>query len=52
MQIICVANILTPAVIDKVAARVPADFPAKVADRIFSGLRMSAERLAAMSAKR
>jgi len=38
----------TPAAIDTVSASLPADFPARVAERIFDGLRSSAQRLAAM----
>lgn len=38
----------TPGVIERVAATLPAAFPAQVSDRIFAGLRTSAERLAAM----
>jgi serine/threonine-protein kinase HipA len=40
----------TPAAIDTVAATLPDGFPARVAERIFKGLRASADRLAAMPA--
>jgi serine/threonine-protein kinase HipA len=38
----------TPAAIETVAAALPKGFPERVAERIFDGLRTSAERLAAM----
>jgi serine/threonine-protein kinase HipA len=38
----------TPAAIDTVTVTLPAGFPARVAERVFGGLRASAERLAAM----
>ncbi|MGF6598572.1 serine/threonine-protein kinase HipA [Paraburkholderia sp. GAS448] len=41
----------TPAVVDKVAAILPAGFPARVADNILAGLRASVDKLAAMPAK-
>jgi serine/threonine-protein kinase HipA len=40
----------TPAVIDEIAAQLPGDFPARVAERVFDGLRKSAAVLAAMPA--
>ena len=40
----------TPAAIKAVASCVPPDFPEKVADRIFTGLQTSADRLAATPA--
>jgi serine/threonine-protein kinase HipA len=41
----------TPAAIDKVASRLPSDFPAKMANLIFGGVRRSAEQLARMAAE-
>ncbi len=38
----------TPGVIDRVSARLPAGFPAKVADAVLAGLARSAKQLAAM----
>ena len=38
----------TPKVIDVVADRLPGDFPARVADRIFAGLRDAADRMSRM----
>ena len=40
----------TPAVIERVAARLPERFPGKVAERIFKGLKSSAARLEKMPA--
>lgn len=40
---------MTPSVIEQVDAMLPAQFPARVADSIFGGLRDAAERLARMS---
>lgn len=40
----------TPAVIDEVAAQLPKDFPPRVAERIFDGLRKSVAALEAMPA--
>jgi serine/threonine-protein kinase HipA len=39
----------TPVAIETVAAVLPVGFPERVAERIFNGLRTSAERLAAMA---
>ena len=41
----------TPAVIDEVAAQLPKDFPPRVAERIFDGLRRSVAALEAMPAQ-
>ncbi len=38
----------TPGVIDRMSSRLPAGFPAKVADTVFAGLARSAKQLAAM----
>lgn len=39
----------TSEVIDRVSRRLPASFPAELADRVLGGLRQSAQRLAAMA---
>lgn len=39
----------TPGAIEEVAAKLPGDFPSRVAERIFDGLRRSAAALASMS---
>jgi serine/threonine-protein kinase HipA len=41
----------TPAVIERVSAELPERFPAKVADRIFEGLRKTVAALEAMPLK-
>ncbi|SAK79048.1 toxin HipA [Caballeronia hypogeia] len=41
----------TPAVIDEVAAQLPGDFPPRVAERIFDGMRRSVAALESMSAE-